>query len=411
MDEPGQPVNWKKNLVFAWMSQVLSLTGFAFAMPFAAFFIQEDLRITDPAKAKAWMGAFEATAYISLAIMAPIWGILADRFGRKMMMLRANLGGAVSVALMAFAPNIQTLILLRILQGAFSGTVSAAQTLVASYTPDHRQGMALGTMSAAIFAGSSLGNWAGGEFAYRFGYRNAFLAAGAILALSCVLVIFGIEERLDPNGAPANSETSKEADRSMGLAGPILLLLAAMAFVGRFDSPMLPFLVQEIHGKVQGAELWVSRVNIMFCIGAFLAGFIWGWVADRVAPPKMARVCAVATGLCMIPQALVMSFAPLMASRLGMAFFGGGLDPVFQIWLAKVTPAERRGAIFGWAVTVKSVGWGISPMLSVLVGVTYGVRWCFGLTALLYVLLIPLIGFVARRVTHPATDGIAAEDV
>jgi DHA1 family multidrug resistance protein-like MFS transporter len=180
-----------------------------------------------------------------------------------------------------------------------------------------------------------------------------------------------------------------------------------MAFVARFDAPMLPFLVQEIHGEVKGAELWVSRVNVLYCVGAFLAGFIWGWVADRVAAPKMARVCAVATGACMIPQALATAFAPLMGGRLGMAFFGGGLDPVFQIWLARVTPAERRGSIFGWAVTAKSVGWGLSPCLSVLVGVVFGVRSCFFVSAVLFVLLIPLIDFVAGKVSHPATNNSA----
>jgi DHA1 family multidrug resistance protein-like MFS transporter len=398
-------VNWKRNLVFAWLSQVLSLMGFAFAMPFAAFYIQKDLGISDPVKAKVWVGAFEASAYISLAVMAPIWGILADRYGRKLMMLRANFGSAFFVALMAFAPNVQAFMVLRLIQGAFTGTVSAAQTLVASYTPDHRQGMALGTMSSAVFAGLSLGNWLGGEFAYRFGYKNAFLLAGAILFLSGLIVVLGIQERFQ-------KETNAEGDRPSrislrGIAGPILLLLAVMAFVARFDAPMLPFLVQEIHGEVKGAELWVSRVNVLYCVGAFLAGFIWGWVADRVAAPKMARVCAVATGACMIPQALATAFAPLMGGRLGMAFFGGGLDPVFQIWLARVTPAERRGSIFGWAVTAKSVGWGLSPCLSVLVGVVFGVRSCFFVSAVLFVLLIPLIDFVAGKVSHPATNNSA----
>lgn len=385
--------------------------GFAFAMPFAAFYIQEDLGVKDPARAKAWMGAFEATAYISLAVMAPVWGLLADRFGRKIMMLRANFGSAITVGLMAFVPNIHTLILLRFIQGAFTGTVSAAQTLVASYTPDHRQGMALGTMSAALFAGSSLGNWAGGEFANRYGYRGAFIAASVILFLSGLLVAIGIEEHLAPPTHPRLTKPGGPRGEGKGYAGPILFLLAIMAFVARFDSPMLPFLVQNIYGQARGAELWVSRVNVMYCAGAFLAGFIWGWVADRVAPPKMARLCAVATGLTMLPQAFATTFAPLMVARLSMAFFGGGLDPVFQIWLARVTPAEKRGSIFGWAVTVKSIGWGIGPLLSVAVAVaSHEVRYCFLVASILYILLIPVIGFVAARVTHPATEGIVQED-
>lgn len=397
-------INWKKNLCFAWVSQVLSLMGFAFAMPFVAFYIQKDLGISDPDKAKMWMGAFETCGYISLAIMAPIWGLVADRFGRKLMMLRANFGAAVTVGLMGLTPNIQILLLLRFIQGGLIGTVSAAQTLVASYTPYNRQGTALGIMSSAVFAGQSLGYWLGGEFAYRFGYKAAFWMAAGILFLSVLVVVLGIEERFERNEHREKDTFGGFSIR--GLAGPILLLLAVMAFVARLDSPMLPFLVQEIHGEVRGAERWVSRVNVMFSAGAFLAGFIWGWVADRVAPPKMARICAVATGASMIPQALASSFMPIMVGRFSMAFFGGGLDPVFQIWLARVTPADRRGSIFGWAVTVKSVGWGVGPCLSVWVGVNYGVRACFLVAAIFYILLIPLISFVASRVTHPATNGL-----
>ena len=381
--------------------------GFAFAVPFTAFYIQKDLGITDPAKAKVWMGISEACAYLSLAIMAPIWGLLADRYGRKIMMVRANFGSALFVGLMAFSPNILVFCLLRFIQGAFTGTVSAAQTLVASYTPYHRQGTALGLMSSAVFLGLSLGNWLGGEFAYRYGYKRGFLMAGLILFLSCLVVIFGVKERFH-RGADADTPSGISL---RGIAGPILVLLAAMAFVARFDSPMLPFLVQEIHGGMEGAELWMSRVNVMYCIGAFLAGFLLGAVADRVAPPRLARVCAVAAALCMIPQALTTGFAPLMIGRLGMAFFAGGLDPVFQIWLAQITPAERRGSIFGWAVTVKSIGWGLSPCLSVLVGVRYGVRSCFFGSALLYLLLIPLITFVSAKVIHPGPNKAALPEI
>lgn len=404
-------IDWKRNLAFAWLSQVMGLMGFSFGMPFAAYYLQHDLGVSDPTQAKLWMGAFSISAPITLAVMAPIWGRLADRHGRKMMMLRANFAAAVILILMGFAPNAPVLIFLRLLQGVFTGTVTAAQTLVASYTPERRQGFALGAMSASIFAGSSLGNWLGAEVAFRLGYRAAFVCSGVLLLLAGLVALWGIREHFVPQpeappDPPAETQPRRWNLPDWGLGGPILLMMLAISFVRQLDGTMLPFLVQELHHEVRGAELYAGRVNVMFSIGAFLGGFVWGWVADRVPPPRMARWCAILAGLAMIPQALATSFGPLAWGRFLLAFFGGGLDPVFQIWLARVTPPKDRGRLFGWSVTAKSVGWIVGPVVGTAIGVWMSVRASFYATCALYaVLLVPMIGWVAARVKHPATDG------
>ena len=131
-------VTWKKNFIVVWFSQFLSIMGFAFAMPFAPFFMQE-LGVTEPAKLKMWVALFAAAAPVTLAILAPFWGLLADRYGRRIMLLRANFAAAIVVALMGTVHSAAALVGLRLFQGVFTGTVAAAQTMVSVQAPPHRQ--------------------------------------------------------------------------------------------------------------------------------------------------------------------------------------------------------------------------------------------------------------------------------
>lgn len=408
-------ISWKRNLGFAWLSQLLSIMGFSFAMPFVAYYIQKDLGIADPEDAKVWTGLFMIAAPFSLGFMAPIWGVIADRYGRKLMMLRANFGAAAVLVLMGMAPSVGFLVLLRFVQGAFTGTVTAAQALVACYTPERRHGLALGSMHAAIFTGMSLGNYAGGKFAHAYGYKNAFFASGAIVFVSALLVLFGVRERFERKPAPQIRSGRRIRMPSLGIGLPILGLILYLGMVREFDKPMLPFLVQEIHGQVSGSELWMSRVNVLFCLGAFASGFVIGPLADRFAAISMGWVCAIGAGLCVIPQALATSFAPLMISRVGMAFFAGGMDPVIQSWLSRVTPPDRRGAVFGWSVTAKSLGWVVGLSSSLFVGRAFGHRYAFMTMCFLYFAMIVVFRATAAVVnrmqanTEPSEEGEASE--
>lgn len=120
-------INWKRNLAILWIGQFLSIMGFQFGLPFAPYYIQS-LGITDPVALKMWVALFAAAAPLAFAVFSPIWGALADRFGRKSMLIRAYLGGALVLSLMGTVHHAESLITLRILQGALTGTVTATQT-------------------------------------------------------------------------------------------------------------------------------------------------------------------------------------------------------------------------------------------------------------------------------------------
>ena len=392
-----RPIDWRQNLAAIWLSQFLSIMGFSFALPFAPYYIQQ-LGVTDPTALKLWVSAFAAATPLSLALSQPIWGAAADRFGRRRMLVRANLAGALVLMLMASVRSVEALVALRLVQGAFTGTVTAAQTLVAAGTPQRRNGLALGALSAAVFSGTMAGASLGGWFADAFGYRATFYAAAGLIMLAGLLVmLFTREDFVPPSLEDQEPIPPHLSLRGLGMALPILVLIAAMAGVRQFDMALLPLLVQDIHGGVAGAARWTGILFAVASMGGLLAGPLLGYLADRSSPDRIARICSVGAALTMIPQGLAHAFVTLVPARFGMMFFAGGLDPVFQIWLAKVTPPDRRGVVFGWSSTARSLGWFAAPLISGVLAATIGLRSIYFINAALFLLLLPLINAVVRK--------------
>ncbi len=428
---------WQRNLIFVWFSQFFSIAGFSLCLPFAPFYIQQ-LGVSDPDAVKFWASLSQAATAVSLAIMAPIWGALADRYGRKLMMLRANFCAVVILGAMGFAPNVQVFTLLRFAQGAFTGTMNAAMTFVATSAPKERHGMALGTLSAAVFSGVMLGPTIGGILADSIGYRPTFLTSSVLLLVSALVVMFAVSEDFVPPVRGSGGKLTTVRDRwsewgsyaplqfamyylsssaqslRQWLAGlrahaPLLLLLFCMASARSFDRPILPLFVQQLYGALEGASRWTGLITGVGAVGAMLAGVFLGRLADRMQPPTIGTLSALGAGVCMLATGFASTIWALFPLRFMYAFCAGGLDPVFQVWLSKTTPEHRRGAIFGWSVTAKSAGWSLSPLVSGGVAVWLGIPAVFLVGPVLFLALIPLIQVVSRRVV--AVDDEAVGEV
>jgi len=168
-------VNWRRNLTALWFAEFTAIFGFSFAFPFLSIFLSKDLGVHAGRDLDLWTAASASASGFALAVASPIWGILGDRFGRKPMLLRSMVGGALFVGLIFFVQNPTELIVLRFLQGATSGTVAAATALVAAETPRLRVGWALGVVTSAIALGGAIGPVVGGLAGDLFGLRLVFL--------------------------------------------------------------------------------------------------------------------------------------------------------------------------------------------------------------------------------------------
>jgi len=385
-------VNWKKNLIFAWLSQFLATVGFSFSSPFIPFYIKT-LGVNDPASLNMWVALYTASGYFAFCIFAPIWGFLSDIYGRRIMMLRANFVCAFCVVFMAFVPSPDWLVFVRFLVGIFSGTVTASQILVSANTPREHRGFALGTMSSAVYSGMMGGTFMGGIIVDSFGYRTAFFASGITLAIAGLMVLFGVREQFSKSASLSEKLHSLQLKLpNFGIVWMILLLVLLMGFVGRFTNPYLPVLVEKINGPVKAAT-WTGLIASLSAIAGIISGSFLGWLADRTSAPKVAMWSALLAGLLLIPQGLANTLTMLTTARFGMVFFAGGLDPIFQIWLSKSTPDNKRGLFLGWASSAKSFGWFLCSLTSGAVAISLGARWVYLCAAVMFILMIPVIKF------------------
>ena len=156
---PVSGINWKQNLVVIWLSQFLAMVGFGSCMPFIPLLLKENLHIDDESLRGVYVSIYYLAAMVSLCIATAVWGMLADRFGRKLMLLRASYAAALFYPLLALAPNFWVLATIHFVCSFFSGTVNLAQTLLIATTPSEKHGFALGLLSTATSSGNMLGGY------------------------------------------------------------------------------------------------------------------------------------------------------------------------------------------------------------------------------------------------------------
>ncbi len=400
-------INWKRNLFFVWLSQILSLAGFGSVIPFIPLYMRNVLGVMDDGERGLWVSTFYFGGQLCFCISMPVWGTLADRFGRRVMLLRANLVTALLFPLMAYVPGVGWLVAIRAVMSIFSGTVNAAQTLIGSTTPEEHQGFALGALSSALWSGNMIGYMAGGLVVDRFGYTPAFFSGGGMLLAAGLIVLFFVKDDFVPRPVSLPGVKTAKEPFSLRKLFPdfgrviwtLLFLFVFLGFVRKFDDPFIAIQVELIHGS-DSAAFWTGIICAGAAISGVFSGIVLGWLCDRFSPERIAIPATLLSGLLMIPQGLAANLWVFGGARFLNYFFAGGLDPVFLTIMSRVTPQEKRGSVFGWGASAKVGGSLFSSLLGGFIIYHFGVRWIFYIGGILMLCLIPLIGTLPREVLN-----------
>ena len=351
-------ISWKKNLFFIWFSQILALAGFAGIMPFIPLFIRQKFHVTDERQLGLWISLFTFASMLSFCFATPVWGMLADRYGRKLMLLRSYFAAGFLFPLMYFAPNILCLIGIRLFCSLFSGTATAAQILVVSGTPSEHHGFALGMLSSAMWTGNMIGFLIGAMVVNWFGFLGGFLICGAAYLIGGILTIFFIHEDFVPPRKDVKQPKQRENRLPGILASPaagILLLFLCMGLARRFDDPYVAILVSLIGGN-EKAVFHTGLISAAAAAGGFLSGIVTGKLCDRFSPAKIAVPSILLAAVTMIFQCTAHSLLMLGCARFIHFSAAGGMEPAFQVLLAKITPESKRGTVFGLASSARTIG-------------------------------------------------------
>ncbi|HQW51771.1 MAG TPA: MFS transporter [Tepidiformaceae bacterium] len=384
---PPDGRSWKRNLVFVWIGVFVGLMGANFVFPFIPFYIQE-LGVSDKSEVAFYTGLTASATGLSLTLTAPIWGALADRFGRKPMFLRALIGAGVLIGVMGIAQAVWQLVLLRFLMGAFAGTMGAAAALVAASTPREKVGYALGTLQTGQFTANMLGPVIGGLVAANLGIRESFIFCAALYVVAAVLVYLFVREGT-PGGGAEGEEPQHHA--SGGLLENLrvvvkerqvvlmLLLLFVLWLSTTFVRPVMPLSIDEFaEGTANGADRvhfevfgWEANLKeeaatglVFSVIGltSTIAAFALAPLGERIGYRNVVAGAALVTGILYPTVALAGSLPAFMLLLGAVGIFQGAMVPGTNALIAASAPDGKQGSAFGLAASMQSMALLLGPI-------------------------------------------------
>jgi DHA1 family multidrug resistance protein-like MFS transporter len=383
---------WRSTLFVMFIAQLISIVGFAFVYPFIPFYIRE-IGVTDETLVPIWAGILGAASSLTMTIFSPIWGWLSDRYGRKLMVERAMFAGAIIIMAMGMVGNVYQLLILRLLQGAFAGTISASIALVSTALPGTKLGFGLGLMQVAVFLGMSLGPWIGGMIADILGYRLTFVAGGAILLVGGILVMIGAKEKfIRPSAVSLKRSGSMRTLFALPGFVSLMVVFLLFHFSVNIAIPIIPLFIEEVGNlKTRVASTTGLMLAVTGATASISAAAI-GYLSDRRGHKQVLIVNLFISSILWVAHALARNIDQLLVIRILFGFAVGGNLPTMNALVGKFTPKESYGKAYGLMASMTSLGMTLGPLAGGIMASYMGLRWPFvAVGLLLSLVLIPII--------------------
>lgn len=369
-------------MTVAWVGCFLTGAAFSLVMPFLPLYV-ELLGVTGHSALNMWSGLVFSITFLFSAMASPFWGGLADRKGRKIMLLRSALGMAIVMALMGFAQNIWQFLVLRALLGLLGGFIPNANALIATQMPRNRSGWAMGTLSTGGVAGALLGPLAGGLLADVYGLRMVFFITASVLFICFLLTLFCIRENFTP---VAKKEMLHAKEVLASLKSPRLVLslfvttMIIQVATGSI-APILTLYVRELAGNVGNIAFISGMIASVPGVAALMSAPRLGRLGDRIGPEKILVAALLISVLLLVPMAFVQTPWQLGLLRFLLGAADGALLPAVQTLLVYNTTQQVAGRVFSYNQSFRDIGNVTGPLLGAAVSANYSFRAVFCVTA------------------------------
>lgn len=382
----NESVSWKKNLIIISIAEFFAIVGFCLFAPFMPFYLQK-LGNLSTGETALWTGIAMGAGGLAMFISSPFWGMLADRMGRKPMLLRAQFGGAVTIILFIIAPNVYAFVGFRMIQGLFTGTVAAASALVASTTPREKLPFAMGILLGSVYAGTTIGPLIGGFLADAFGYTITFVVTAVLLAIGgLIILLFSRENFLPP---ASGSRTSFREMLRMAFSPamfPLLMVVAALNLGPQIVQPVLPLVISEISSPENAASSAGLALGLLGIVTA-ISSVVVGRFDRRISIRKILIICCIGTGLFYLPPFWANSTVLLIIFIGMMGVFVGGLVTSSNSMVSLSVPYSKQGIAYGLSQSAMSLGTGVGPFIGGGLAHVVGLRPIFLVAAGVFILV------------------------
>src|SRR5471032_918379 len=377
---------WRRNLFVCVFGSFTTLLSLSMLLPFLPLYVQQ-LGVTSPAAVVQWSGVAFGATFLGTAVTAPIWGRLADRYGRKPMLVRAAIGMAIVMSMIGLAHSVVELVVLRLIAGLIGGFASASIVMIGTQAPRERAGWALGILSTGALAGNLVGPLIGGFLPGWIGIRGTFFAGGAMIAAAALLVMLLVREDFH------RESDAKKRSPGAGLSGSpqrlttlALLLTAVMVLLVNMSiEPIITLYIAQLGVATDHLTRVAGIVMAASALGSVLTAARLGALADRIGGWNVIIGCLIATGLLMLPQAFVTQWWQLAILRGLMGMTIAGLLPDIAKLVRHSVDERDSGKMLGYLQSAQFSGQVIGPLLGGQIGAHVGLHAVFFVTGFLLV--------------------------
>lgn len=379
--------SWKRTMWILWFGVLFCSSSYTMSVPFLPLFLF-DLGVEE-SSVNLWAGIVHSSAFLVGAIMAPLWGLLADKYGKRKMVIRAGLSLAIIYALIAFVQTPLQLVGVRMLHGFVGGFVPASMSIVASIAPKEKLGWSLGMMQAGTMTGGILGPLFGGLLAEAFGFRRSFVAAAIIILAATVAVIVWVKdgkaEVIDKTAAVKEKVkpiTYRMAFRNRALMSMLLVLVVVQLSINMIQ-PLLALHIAKLQGGLQGAVLSAGFVLALIGIAGIMASPIWGRLGERKGYYRILVICLLCAGSVISMQFFVQDLWLFAIVQFIFGLFMAGISPIVNTLVVQNTDEQFRGRSFGLTTSANQFGSMLGPLIGGLLGLAVGIHWIFVATGMI----------------------------
>jgi MFS transporter, DHA1 family, multidrug resistance protein len=366
--------------------QFIMTMSFSFLSPIMPLFLPE-LGVTSEAGIDIWSGILNGSTSFVAAFASPLWGRLADRYGRKPMLIRSSCAIAVFTAFMGMSLDVWQFFAARALMGVFAGFSSTAMALVASQVPEQRLGYALGWLSTGQLVGSLVGPVIGGVLAdITHSYRVPFYCTSAITFMAMFLVWRGVrEDFVRPEGSQRQRSGLRGLAMMIGAAGvlPLFFVLLMAQFSTRAVQPVVTLFVQELVGPRPDIATLGGLAFSVTGLAGMIAVPLLGKHSDEIGYRRVLLICLIGATLTSFPQAFADSYWAFTAERFGVGLFIGGILPTANALIGRMVSRADRGTVYGMTASATFLGNSLGPLTGGAIAASFGLRWVFLITAAL----------------------------
>lgn len=398
-------MNWKVILALLTCNVFFMSASYTMIIPFLPMYLTNELGVDDTS-VSLWAGlSFSVTFFVS-AVMAPIWGRIADRKGKRLMAMRASLLIAISYLLGGIVTSPEQLIIVRVFQGFASGLWPMDLAIMTLYAPQERLGFSLGIMQGTLTAGGVVGPLLGGVLAELFGMRTSFYIGGLALFINFLAFTFIIKEPPMPKSTVPLTAEEKNPMHLWHI--PILRTMMIVSTLAQMVlyilMPVITTYIKALAGSMDNIVFVAGAVFSLSGIAGAIAAPLWGIYGTRRTYFNSMFLAMLFGGIMFTLQGIPDTLMPFAVMQFGVGLFIAGIQPSLNAIIAQHTPPQLKGSVFGLLFSAQQIGGAAGPLLGGVVATYLGMHYLFPTAGAILLLLALFVRWRYIMNRHEAAE-------